>query len=223
MDLFNYRHHLGYRLTRQHGLSDSFERELYDMSRSAFIKYNLQARIGGMDGIFVAYHNTAELFGFQYLAREWIDEAVFGSRTAGDLAFSYMLRGCNHLLDVVCSGASDTSTARLTLALAKDCSRLSVFVEQFDADYVHLARPSDKFSQFLLSSMFRADGARLDAFPGALDNLDRVQTRLTLTVQQQEPNRDQFEQARQKCNDTRYDEFSISDIARTMGLSGVTK
>jgi hypothetical protein len=28
---------------------------------------SLQARIGGMDGIFVAYHNTKRLTGFQYL------------------------------------------------------------------------------------------------------------------------------------------------------------
>jgi hypothetical protein len=27
----------------------------------------MQVRIGDMDGIFLAYHNTARMFGFQYL------------------------------------------------------------------------------------------------------------------------------------------------------------
>lgn len=40
----------------------------YDMSRSAFLKYSMQVRIGDMDGIFVAYHNTARIFGFQYIS-----------------------------------------------------------------------------------------------------------------------------------------------------------
>jgi hypothetical protein len=31
------------------------------------IRVSFQARIGDMDGIFVAYHNTARVFGFQYL------------------------------------------------------------------------------------------------------------------------------------------------------------
>lgn len=53
----------------------------YDLVRSGMLKYrcvalrtgnvadhpSLQARIGNMDGIFVAYHNTRRMFGFQYL------------------------------------------------------------------------------------------------------------------------------------------------------------
>lgn len=38
------------------------------MTRSAFLKYSMQVRIGDMDGIFVAYHNTARIFGFQYIS-----------------------------------------------------------------------------------------------------------------------------------------------------------
>ena len=43
-------------------------RRFYDMTRSAFLKYSMQVRIGNMDGIFVAYHNTARIFGFQYIS-----------------------------------------------------------------------------------------------------------------------------------------------------------
>ena len=48
---------------------DSYEREFYDMARSAFMKYNLQVRIGCMKGIFVAYHSTKEIFGFEFLSQ----------------------------------------------------------------------------------------------------------------------------------------------------------
>ena len=40
---------------------------------------SFQARIGNMDGIFLAYHNTAKIFGFQYLPLEVIDSHIFGS------------------------------------------------------------------------------------------------------------------------------------------------
>jgi len=56
-----------YDIHQERGFYHSFEREYYDMVRSAMLKYSMQVRIGKMDGIFVAYHNTARLFGFQYL------------------------------------------------------------------------------------------------------------------------------------------------------------
>ena len=37
------------------------------MIRAAFLKYSGQCRIGRMDGAFVTYHNTQEIFGFQYV------------------------------------------------------------------------------------------------------------------------------------------------------------
>ncbi|EEB95415.1 hypothetical protein MPER_05620, partial [Moniliophthora perniciosa FA553] len=64
MDILNFEESSGYLITKQHGLTESFEREYYDLIRSAFLKYSFQARIGNMDGVFVAYHNTARMFGF---------------------------------------------------------------------------------------------------------------------------------------------------------------
>lgn len=55
----------GYQIKHLNGLWESFERERYDMTRSAFLKYYFQGRIGNMDGIFVAYHNAARFFGFE--------------------------------------------------------------------------------------------------------------------------------------------------------------
>lgn len=44
---------------------------------------SFQARIGNMDGVFVAYHNTARMFGFQYVPLEEMDERLFGAKDRG--------------------------------------------------------------------------------------------------------------------------------------------
>ncbi|KAI8987034.1 mitochondrial protein Pet127-domain-containing protein [Pilobolus umbonatus] len=87
LDLQNYTNYLGYSLRRRRGLYESFEREYYDMMRSAFLKYNFQVRIGHMDGILVAYHNTRKIFGFQYIKREEMDARLYGSSEIGDQVF----------------------------------------------------------------------------------------------------------------------------------------
>ncbi|KAG8909942.1 hypothetical protein FRC01_006635 [Tulasnella sp. 417] len=60
---------------------------MYDLVRSAMIKYNFQARIGNMAGIFLAYHNTSKILGFQYLSVEDMDTMLFGSHLAGNRVF----------------------------------------------------------------------------------------------------------------------------------------
>lgn len=57
----------GYEITKRFGAFESFEREYYELVRSVMLKYSLQATIGDMDGIFVAYHNISKMFGFQYI------------------------------------------------------------------------------------------------------------------------------------------------------------
>ena len=42
------------------------------------MKYGLQAKIGRMDGVIVAYHNTAEIFGFQYIPLEDMERCIYG-------------------------------------------------------------------------------------------------------------------------------------------------
>lgn len=79
---------MNYRITRVTGIRESFEREFYDMVRSAFLKYIFQVRIGHMAGIFVAYHNTREIFGFEYLDKEDMEECVFGTKAMADTSFN---------------------------------------------------------------------------------------------------------------------------------------
>ncbi|OLL24260.1 mRNA degradation protein pet127, mitochondrial [Neolecta irregularis DAH-3] len=84
MDIANAEEHgSGYEIRGNYGEYESFEREYYDLIRSAFLKYSLQVRIGNMDGIFVAFHNTNRIFGFQYISLEEMDCAIHGSHEHG--------------------------------------------------------------------------------------------------------------------------------------------
>lgn len=79
MDAQNHEKGVGYEIRQRQGQWESFEREYYDMIRLAFLKYSLQVRMGRMDGIFVAYHNTQRIFGFQYIPLEEMDLSLHGT------------------------------------------------------------------------------------------------------------------------------------------------
>lgn len=89
MDAQNHEKGVGYEIRQRQGQWESFEREYYDMIRLAFLKYSLQVRMGRMDGIFVAYHNTQRIFGFQYIPLEEMDLSLHGTTdlTTGNREF----------------------------------------------------------------------------------------------------------------------------------------
>ncbi|KAL3457826.1 mitochondrial protein Pet127-domain-containing protein [Aspergillus heterothallicus] len=92
---------LGYQIKSRFGDFESYEREYYDMIRSAFLKYSLQVRIGRMDGIFVAFHNIAQIFGFQYVCLPEMDQALHGqwNTALGDQEFRLSIQLWNKVLD----------------------------------------------------------------------------------------------------------------------------
>ena len=63
MNVEHYSHFSEYKLSKYHGFYNSFEREYYDMARSAFLKYNFQTRIGKMDG----FHYSLYYFIFIFI------------------------------------------------------------------------------------------------------------------------------------------------------------
>ena len=97
----NHEEGVGYQIKTGQGEWESFEREYYDMIRAAFLKYSLQVRMGRMDGIFVAYHNTDRIFGFQYISIEEMDLSLHGQRdtSVGDQEFKLSLELLNKVLD----------------------------------------------------------------------------------------------------------------------------
>ncbi|KDR82737.1 hypothetical protein GALMADRAFT_845001 [Galerina marginata CBS 339.88] len=100
MDILNYEENSGYFIRSQYGMFESFEREYYDLIRSAFLKYTFQVRIGNMDGVMVAYHNTDRIFGFQYISRDEMDERLFGSTPGiGDKIFNHSIKLLEAILE----------------------------------------------------------------------------------------------------------------------------
>ncbi|KAJ3395143.1 hypothetical protein HDU84_002717 [Entophlyctis sp. JEL0112] len=117
MDPENYKDNTDYTLSRLEGIISSFEREYYDMARSAMLKYNLQVRIGNMDGIFVCYHNTQTIFGFQYISREEMNRLLFGSCAFGDAAFALSVKLLERVVEAA-TAAYPARDVRLTMRLA---------------------------------------------------------------------------------------------------------
>lgn len=68
-----------YHITKLDGEYESYSREWHDLIRSSLFKYSLQARIGRMDGIFLAYHSTRKMFGFQYVPLADMDKVFHTS------------------------------------------------------------------------------------------------------------------------------------------------
>ncbi|KAI1138902.1 Pet127-domain-containing protein [Hypoxylon sp. FL0543] len=103
MDAKGFHKGLGYEIRDRFGQWESFEREYYDMIRSAFLKYSLQVRMGRMDGIFVAFHNTQRIFGFQYIPLPEMDLALHGTSntTLGHREYKASLSLLNDILDRV--------------------------------------------------------------------------------------------------------------------------
>ncbi|RPD62355.1 Pet127-domain-containing protein [Lentinus tigrinus ALCF2SS1-7] len=91
-DVHNYQAYIDCTLDALTGRRGTFEEEYYDMIRSAFLEYSFQARIGNMDGVLVAYHNTARIFGFQYISLREMDLCLFGREGTGDRVFLRCVR-----------------------------------------------------------------------------------------------------------------------------------
>jgi hypothetical protein len=92
---------MGYEIKERYGEWESYEREYFDMIRAAFTKYSLQVRIGRMDGIFVAFHNVARIFGFQYIPLPDMDLAIHGQSdtSVGDREFGFSVKMLESVID----------------------------------------------------------------------------------------------------------------------------
>ncbi|CAE7526344.1 pet127 [Symbiodinium natans] len=98
-DAAHYERKRKYRITKIFGSRHSYELEIYEMMRNAFMKYGLQAKIGRMDGVIVAYHNTAEIFGFQYIPLADMERCIYGGQEAANIAFDLSVKVLQMLLD----------------------------------------------------------------------------------------------------------------------------
>lgn len=125
MDASNYEKGAGYQIKSRHGAWESYEREYFDMIRAAFLKYSLQVRMGRMDGIFVAFHNTDRIFGFQYIGLPEMDSTLHGQLDTiiGDQEFKLSLSLLNQVLD--------KATARYPNTVRESCQRFFTSADHF--------------------------------------------------------------------------------------------
>ncbi|KAF2666337.1 Pet127-domain-containing protein [Microthyrium microscopicum] len=97
-----YKEMRGYQIKTLQGDVESYEREMYDLSRTMLFKYSAQARLGRMDGIFIAFHNLAQLFGFRYLSLPDIDTIIHGQpELVGPQEFQYSMQMLQEILERV--------------------------------------------------------------------------------------------------------------------------
>ena len=90
-------------------------REYYDLVRSKFLAFSHQLRIGGMHGLFVAYHNTDELQGFQYISLAEIDKRIFGCSEMADQSFNKSTEILSTLMSALKQHAVDLDGMRVSL------------------------------------------------------------------------------------------------------------
>ncbi|KAK6437924.1 hypothetical protein LTR95_005887 [Oleoguttula sp. CCFEE 5521] len=149
MDAGDYKPMLGYELTSLQGEYRSYEREYSDMLRSTMLKYMLQARMGRMDGIFLAYHNVQRIFGFQYLPMKEIDRAIHGQiqPCLGDQEFKLSLDMLNKVLEMATVKFPERSL-RLHFETKPDKDRdltaLYVFAEPMDDEDIEKIQDKTK-------------------------------------------------------------------------------
>ncbi|KAG5648278.1 hypothetical protein DXG03_004848 [Asterophora parasitica] len=141
MDLLNFEENSGYLIRSQTGRVESFEREYYDLIRSAFLKYSFQVRIGNMDGVIVAYHNTAQMFGFQYISLAEMDEALFGTGPGvGDRVFAKCVGVLEQVAEEVV-GCFPGETVKATFEKLEGKDVMNVWVQPVEWDGAAEDRP----------------------------------------------------------------------------------
>ncbi|KAI8894525.1 mitochondrial protein Pet127-domain-containing protein [Globomyces pollinis-pini] len=100
MDVENYKESIHYDIYQHSGLVESFEREYHGLLTNSFLKFNLQARIGDMHGMFLGYHNTEKFFGFQYIPLSEMDNALYTNTITAETTFSLSIGLLQHILDL---------------------------------------------------------------------------------------------------------------------------
>ncbi|KAK0841371.1 hypothetical protein LTS02_016869, partial [Friedmanniomyces endolithicus] len=138
MDTEGYEEMLGYELFTLQGSWESFEREYYDMLRSTMLKYMLQARMGRMEGIFLAYHNVERVFGFQYMPMMEIDRAMHGQvdPSLGDQEFRLSLKVLNEALEMATAEFPEKSLRVHFETAASPAGVMWIFAEPMEEEEI---------------------------------------------------------------------------------------
>ncbi|KAM0705159.1 hypothetical protein Q7P35_007946 [Cladosporium inversicolor] len=146
MSTSDYKPMLGYEILTHQGAWESYEREYYDMMRSTMLKYMLQARMGRMDGIFLAYHNVQRIFGFQYMPIAEIDRAIHGQidRCLGDQEFKLSVDMLNKVLEEATAKFPNKSLRLHFETRASPVTAMYVFAEPMEEEEIDKIQSKSK-------------------------------------------------------------------------------
>lgn len=134
-DVKNLNLYLDYQIKHRSGVVESFEREYFDLIRSILIKYYFQVKMGHMDGAFLCYHNTRDIFGFQYISLEEIEKRVFGCKEFAETVFKTTLQIHQMIMDEALKLFPDREMLRIGLFSDFRKEELIITIEEFDEKF----------------------------------------------------------------------------------------
>jgi hypothetical protein len=134
-DYSNYTKYLDYKIEKRAGVDSSFEREYFDIIRSVILKYFFQIKLGRMDGAFVAYHNTLENYGFEYIKLKEMEKRLFGNSEFGGVAMKSCASILEKILKYIVSVFPKDDIFRVGLYAFYKTEELMIVVERFDKYY----------------------------------------------------------------------------------------
>ncbi|KAK9365319.1 mitochondrial protein Pet127-domain-containing protein [Lipomyces kononenkoae] len=156
----------GYQLKALHGKYESFESEYRDMIRASFLKYSLQVRIGRMDGILVAYHNIARLFGFQYVPIDELDLCIHGEnhKYLAKAEFMASMGILNDFLDRVTTEYPEQSF-NLVFHVPQETHQMSIFLKLMTNDEIDVEQAKKRDQGFRLKPTAESIAKQLEEDP----------------------------------------------------------
>jgi hypothetical protein len=116
------------------------------MMRSTMLKYMLQARMGRMDGIFLAYHNVQRMFGFQYMPIAELDRAIHGQidRCLGDQEFKFSIDLLNKVLDEATARFPEKSLRLHFETRTSPVTAMYIFAEPMEEEQIDKIQSTSK-------------------------------------------------------------------------------
>ncbi|EPY49907.1 RNA metabolism pathway protein Pet127 [Schizosaccharomyces cryophilus OY26] len=117
--------------------------EVYD-SYTLDKYYGNFARLGRMEGVFVAYHNTCQIFGFQFVSLKKMDKAIHWGRNIGDAEFKLSIQLLESILQYA-SSKFPKQSIRLMFSTQENTKNpaLQVFVEAVPDNENHKFNPAN--------------------------------------------------------------------------------
>jgi len=165
-----FKKYIPYSINVVKGKTNSYEREFYDMIRGTFIKYSFQARLGIMDGIFVTYHNTQNIFGFEYIPLGEIDKAIYETKATAELSFQMSLSSLQAVLNDIISEFENEDNLLMEVKTIWESSETQFYIQPISKHNII----SSTNSKLFVLKLEKVIGDKVVHGPILVDNKDNV-------------------------------------------------